>query len=255
MADSTAKKIESLTGAVDVISRNRLVIAILLIVDGVTFLSNPDATLTGMAQGIILVLLLATLSIFFTAIFSKTKDIKTIIISAIVLILGACFYFYPDYIATYIQLLLSLFIIYNGLANISHVLNLRILNRVTGLFGKLFSSNKKSKARDAKFKEVDDGINREMEQQANKLFSPFKSILKESGKSSAFFIIVNVISIIFGIVLLIAPSVSMSIWGLIFLYTGISSFVVAARATNLTQKIRERKFKEILMSEEKDKKE
>ena len=137
------------------------------------------------------------------------------------------------------------------MANISNVLNLRILSKIANFLAKIFKTNdnKKSKARDTKFKEIDDGINHELEQQANKLFNPLKNITNKSSKSSVLFVITNAVSVIFGIILLVYPSVSMSIWGLIFLYTGISNLTVAARTTNLIQKIKEKRFKEILFEE------
>lgn len=251
--DETAKAVEDLSKKVDVITRNRLVIAIFLIVDGITFLLNPDTTLGGMAQNIILIMLLATLSVFLTSLASKTKDIKTIVISLIVLVVGAFFYFYPDIIAAYIQLLLSLFIIYDGMVNLSNVLNLNILSRFTKFIARKFEGKPKKKSKDAKFKEVDDNIDKGLEEQAEKLMNPLKNIVEKTNKSSILFIIANIASITLGVVLLVFPGASMMIWGIIFLYTGLTNLSIAARTTHLLQKIKERRFKEILF-EESDKK-
>ena len=251
--DETAKAVEDLSKKVDVITRNRLVIAIFLIVDGITFLLNPDTTLGGMAQNIILIMLLATLSVFLTSLASKTKDIKTIVISLIVLVVGAFFYFYPDIIAAYIQLLLSLFIIYDGMVNLSNVLNLNILSRFTKFVARKFEGKPKKKSKYAKFKEVDDNIDKGLEEQAEKLMNPLKNIVGKTNKSSILFIIANIASITLGVVLLVFPGASMMIWGIIFLYTGLTNLSIAARTTHLLQKIKERRFKEILF-EESDKK-
>ena len=252
--DKTAKTVEDLSKKVDVITRNRLVIAIFLIVDGITFLLNPDTTLGGMAQNIILIMLLATLSVFLTSLASKTKDIKTIVISLIVLVVGAFFYFYPDIIAAYIQLLLSLFIIYDGMVNLSNVLNLNILSRFTKFVARKFERKPKKKSKDAKFKEVDDNIDKGLEEQAEKLMNPLKNIVGKANKSSILFIIANTASITLGVILLVFPGASMMIWGIIFLYTGLTNLSIAARTTHLFQKIKERRFKEILFEESNKKK-
>lgn len=254
--ENAARKVESVSNIIGVIAKNRLIIAIFLIVDGITFISNPDNTLGEMARNIILIALFATFSVFITNVASKTKDIKTIIVSLIILILGIIFYIFPDIIAAYIQLLLALFIIYDGASNIVRVLNLtwaaRAAKYIRERFKKIFGRKKTSKKKsdyDEKFKDVDKNLNAGLEEQANKLMTPLKGIVNKTQKSSILFAIMNGISVILGIFLLIFPGVSMSVWGLIFLYTGGSNLMVAARSMNLMRKIKERRFKEILIEE------
>ena len=257
--DNAAKKVEDITGKVDVIMKNRLIIALFLIVDGITFLLNPDTTLGGMAQNIILLVLIAALSIFVTNLASKTKDTKTILMSLAILIVGVIFYFNPEPIAGYIQLLLALFIIYDGVSNIANTLNLSRLTMLTqnvaNKFNKLTERQKAKQenaakaARNEKFKEVDQTINDSLEEQGKKMLSPLENIVSKTSGSSKLFIAANILSVILGLILLIFPGVSMMMWGLIFLYTGIPNLMAAAKTMNLTQKIRERKFKEILLGE------
>lgn len=260
--DNTVKKVEDLSGKINIIVQNKLIIAIFLIVDGITFILNPDTTLGEMARNIILLVLLAAFSIFITNLASKTKDTKTILISLVILILGIIFYIYPDIISAYIQLLLSLFIIYDGLTNIANTLNLSKLSRFTeGIAKKIrkVTSSKKSDeeaneskaARNEKFKDIDKNINEGLEEQKAKLISPLKNIVNKTSKYSKLFIVANVISVILGIILLIFPDVSMMIWGLIFLYTGIPNLLVSIKTMDLKKKLKERKFKEILFDAEK----
>ena len=75
--DNTIKKVEGISGKVDIIMRNRLIIAFFLIVDGITFILNPNTTLPEMARNIILLILLAAFSVFITNLAAKTKDTKT----------------------------------------------------------------------------------------------------------------------------------------------------------------------------------
>lgn len=255
--DNTAKAVEDISNKVDIIVRNRLVIAILLMVDGITFILNPNSTLGEMAKNIIILVLFAAFSIFITNLVSKTKDVKTIVISLVILAVGAFFYIYPDIIAAYIQLILSLFIIYDSMTDLASTLNLNRLSKFTQ-FVKMriskFTNRKKIKAeksRNEKFKDVDKNINDGLEQQAEKLINPLKNIVDKTTKSSILFIIANVISLILGIILLIFPDISMMVWGIIFLYTGTSNLLIAAKTMNLAKKIRERKFKEILYDKDK----
>ena len=141
--DSTIKKVEDLSNKINVILQNRLIIAFFLIVDGITFMLNPDTTLPEMAKNIILLIIFAAFSVLITNLAVKTKDKKTIAISIVIIALGIFFYFYPDLIAAYMQLLLALFIIYSGLTNIAGALNLNRLSRYTqavkGKYDKMFN--------------------------------------------------------------------------------------------------------------------
>ena len=241
-SDSTMKKVEDVSNTVNIIMRNRLIIAIFLIVDGITFILNPNSSLEGMARNIILLVLLAAASILITNLFSKTKNVKTIVISIIILAIGIITYIYPDLVAAYIQLILSLFIIYNGLTNISAALNLGIVSKYTNIIKEKYTE---------KFNDINKNFDEGMEQQAEKLINPIKNMLNKTNKASTLYIVINVASIILGLILLIFPNVSMVLWGGIFLYTGISDLLVAMSTMNITKKIKEKKFKEILFGEDK----
>ena len=258
--DNTIKKVEGISNKVDLIMRNRIIIAFFLIVDGITFLLNPDTTLSGMAQNIILIVLFASLSVLIANLAAKVKDTRTIIITIVIILLAAFFYFNPDFIAGYIQLLLALFIIYDGASNIISTLHWndklsKYTSAITTKYHKLTNrkqTTKPSKIQKEKFKEIDDQLNTELEGQRNKLITPLQKIVNKSSKSSVLYIITNSISVIFGIILLIFPDVSMMIWGLIFLYTGSTNFIASARTMGLAKKIKAKQFKEILFDAEKD---
>ena len=210
-SDKIIKKIEDISSKVDIIMRNGLIIAFFLIVDGITFILNPDTTLSGMAQNIILLILFAAFSVLITNLAAKTRDKKTIIISLTIAILSIVFYIYPDFIAAYIQLLLALFIIYNGIVNIANILNLndklaKYTTAITKKYNKIAKrkvESEEKKAQREKFKEIDDNINQGLEEQKKKLINPLVNIVNKSSKSSVLYIIANSASIILGIILLI----------------------------------------------------
>ncbi|MBQ3413437.1 DUF308 domain-containing protein [Candidatus Saccharibacteria bacterium] len=258
--DDTVKKVEGISNKVDIIMRNRLIVAIFLIVDGITFMLNPDTTLAGMAKNIILLILLAAASVLITNLAVKAKDVKTIVISIAIIVIGIVFYIYPDFIAAYIQLLLSLFIIYGGVMNIINTLHLsgklsKYTQAITRKYNKIVSSHKKESKekieQKEKLKEIDTSINNGLEEQKEKMTAPLKKLTDKTSKHAGLYIITNAASIILGIVLLAFPDVSMMVWGIIFLYVGLSNLIVAIKAMNLSKKIKEKKFKEILFDAEK----
>ncbi len=260
--DKTIRKVEAVSSKIEIIMRNRLIIAFFLIIDGITFLLNPEGTLPGMARNIILLVLIAAFSILMANLASKTKDKRTIVISFVVVVLGIIFYIYPDIISAYMQLLLALFIIYDGAINIAKALNLDWLSKFTQAIAKKYeqtfnreAKSKKDKEKREKFKEVDDSINGELAQQKKRLISPLQKIVKKAKKTSILYIIANVVSIIFGLILLVFPDVSMMVWGIIFLYTGLPNLFAAIKSMELAKKIKEKKFKEILFDADKGKEE
>lgn len=256
--DSTIKKAEVILSKVNIIMQNRLIIALFLIIDGITFILNPNGSLAGMARNVIILVLLASFSILVANICSKTKDVKTIVISTVIIIIGIIIYIYPDLVSAYIQLILSAFIICNGVINIVKTLNLNKLSKYTKVITEKYNKivnhrkvNKKNEERKEKFKDVNKNFNEGMERQKEKLITPLKSIVNKSSKFSALYITTNVASIILGIILIIFPDVSMTLWGIIFLYAGIPDLLVAIRTMDVSRKIKEKKFKEILYDEDK----
>lgn len=255
--EKAAKKAEGVVNNVTAIMQSGLIIAFFLIIDGVTFILNPENTLRGMAQNIILIVVLAVASIFLSSIFAKPKNRKTIIISLLVLITAIIFWIFPDLIAAYLWLALSLLIIGNGLFNIANLLKFteKISKFTRPLKEKITKIKEKRKAKKSKsllaesdrkqFKGVDQDLNKGLEEQATKLLNPFQNMVEKSSKSAVLFIIANTISVIFGLVLLIYPDTSITLWGVIFLYTGLTSFIAGLKAMQIFKKIKEKRYKEI----------
>ena len=244
--DSTIKKVESASSKVDAIMRNRLIIAIFLIVDGITFLLNPSTSLTGMTRNIIIFVLLASFSTLITNIYSKTKDTKSIVMSIVIIVIGIIAFIYPDAISAYVQILFALFIIYDGLINILNTLNLNQLSGRTQAIAEKFNNIISHNHEDVT-KNFEEG----MEEQKEKFMNPLKNIVNKTNKSSILYIIINIASVVLGVQLLMFSNVSIIVWGVIFIYTGISDLLVAMRTMNISKKIKEKKIKEILYDEDK----
>lgn len=194
---NTLQKVEALSGKVDIIMQNRLIIALFLIVDGITFLLNPHGSLSEMARSIIILVLLAFFLILITNLSAKTKDIKSIVISIIILIVGIVLYIYPDLISAYIQLILALFIILNGLNNIANVLNVNKLSIYTKTITEKYNNivnNKRDKdlkkEKEEKMEIVNSNFNEGIKQQKERLITPLKSIVDKSNKSSTLYLLI-----------------------------------------------------------------
>ena len=254
--DREIKKLENISNKINIIMKNNLIIALFLIVDGITFLLNPNGSLERMSRSIIILVLLASFSTLVANLSLKTKDIKTIIISIIIIIMGIIIYIYPNLVSAYIQLALSIFIIYIGLKNILSALNLNKISKYTQIIKERYNrikkrKNKKKRKQESKFKDVNKSFNEGMEKQKERLVNPLTNIVDKTGKFSVIYIIANCASIILGIILIIFPDVSMAIWGIIFLYTGIPDLVAAMRAINISSKIKNKDFKGIIYGENK----
>lgn len=245
--DNTIKKVETVSDKINIIMRNRLIIAIFLIIDGITFMLNPNGSLSEMARSIIILVLLASFSTLITNLSTKTKDRKSIITSIVILLIGIVLYIYPDLVSAYMQLILSLFIIFDGIMNI---LNTSNINKLSGYSKdiikkyKNISNNKKSnkdlnkKTEDVIFKDVNKNVNEGIEQQKEKLITPLKNIVNKTNKSSLLYIVINIASIILGITLIIFPDVSMAVWGIIFLYTGLSDLLIFMKTMKVSKKVK-----------------
>ena len=243
--DSTVKKVESLTNKADIIMRNRIIIAIFLIVDGLTFVLNPSASLTGLTRNIIIFVLIASFSTLIANLSAKVKDKKSIIVSIVIIIIGIIMFIYPDFIAAYVQILFALFIIYEGTMNIIKALNLNKLSGYTQAITKKIDKFAKHKDSNSSF---DEGF----EEQKEKFMNPLKRMVGNTNKTSILYIVINAITVILGFSLLLFSNTSIIVCGIIFIYTGVSDLLFAMKAMNISKKIKEKKYSEILFDENKE---
>lgn len=237
------EKIEETSKKFDVIMRNRLTIAILLIVDGVNFIINPGGTIEFIARMIIFFVFIASCSVVITNFSSNKRDVKSLAISSSIIIVCIAGLIFPKVFATYLKIVLALFIAYDGIINISNTLKLNKLLEHTKEIGNTVRSMSKTKEIS---KELDEGI----EEQKEKFEKVLNGVINKTDKVPFLYLGANIISVILGVLLLIVPEISMSLWGIIFIYTGISNLLVAMRTMNISKKIKEKDFKSILYYDE-----
>lgn len=236
-------KIENTANKIDIIMRNRLVIAILLIVDGISFILNPNNSIDEMAKSVAIFVLLASGTLLITNISSSKKDKKSIIMSIIIIAICIVTYILPDIVSIYLKVVLAFLIIFNGLINI---LNSFKLDKVSAYIISKENTIKDIIHKKELNKDFENGIN----EQTEKMINPLSNILSKTTKISWIYVIVNIISIILGILLLVKPDATMVLWGFIFIYTGSSDFIIVAKSMNISKKIKEKDFKSIIYDEE-----
>ncbi len=241
--DEAKKKVEDMSNKINILMSNRLIIAILLIVDGINFILNPNGSMRDLARGVAFVVLLGSFSLLITNLFSKNKNIKTLVISLLVVILSIISIIFPTAIASYIKFILALIIIFNGILNVLNILKLDKLKLYTFYFEKQL----KGFIHDANIsQEFEEGV----KEQTDRIVSSVNGVIKKSNKNSYFSLIVNIVSIILGILLFVLPNVTIITFGLIFIYTGILDFAFVFKSKNIAKKIKDKKFKEILFDEQ-----
>ena len=230
--------LEKTVQTIERISQNRLILAIFLVIDGIVFLANPEQPVEEMGRSVAICMALAAGAMIIAKIVAKERLIR-FIPAFILLAAGGLMYFYPDVLSAYFRLLLALVIIINGALNLLDVMGLsrarEMLTALRDKAAKFFSRVKTPKT-------FDDGI----DEQANKYFRPLQKIVSESEGHKAVYFVVNLLSVILGVLLLVKADLSITVFGLIFVYVGISDFVMAYRTRKVSEKLRNGEFSEIL---------
>lgn len=239
------EKIENTTKKIDVIMRNRLIIASFLIIDGVNFILNPTRSISDMARLVALFVFVASATAIITNISSKQKDLKSIIISTISIMISIVIFIFPRAMALHLRIILSLFIIFNGLINIFNVLK---LDKVSS-----YIINVENKIKDIVHKrKIEENFEKGIKEQTKRITKPLNEFMDITNKISYsyLYLVINTISIILGIVLLIWSDITIVIWGVIFIFIGISDFLMAAKSMNISKKLKEKDIKAILYDED-----
>lgn len=233
--------IEKTALLVERISRNRLILAIALIVDGILFLLNPGKTVEGMGRAIAISLLLAA-GVMIIAKISVKEPFSRFLPALILLAAGGLMYFFPDVISAYFRIILALLIIINGSVNLLSILG---LSRAQGILVTLKDRADSLRSRLKKPKDFENGI----QEQTKRYIRPLYQVVSESEGHKVVSIVTNVFTVILGILLLVKADLSITIFGVIFIYVGFSDFLLAFRTRKISEKLRDKQFREILIEE------
>ena len=230
--------LEKIVHVIEQVMKNRLIIAIMLIVDGIVFLMNPEQPVENMGRTLAVSMAFAAAVMIFARIVAKERFVR-FIPALILLALGGLMYFFPDMLSAYFRLILALVIIMNGIVNLLSVLG---VNYSQGFFGILDGKVRNAASKIKSPKEMEEGF----DEQAVKYLNPLQRIVSASKGNKTVFFITSLLSILLGLLVLIKPDVSISVFGVIFLYIGVCDFLLAFRTQGVSAKLREKKYREIL---------
>ena len=224
--------IEKVSKQIDSMMHNRLVLSILMISDGVWFIIDPKYQMDFTSRIIAFFAIVASVTIIITNIKSKKKDTKSLIIATIMTIASIYFLIFPRLLSLNLRILIAIFIISNGLINIFNVTKLnRISSQIVG------TENAIKEKLDNDETDDKEGI---LVEQTEKVVNPLRRFIdKTKGKSILYFIL-NIISIILGIILLTANRVTYVIIGLILIYTGLSDLLMYLKTRKVSRKVKAR---------------
>ena len=224
------EKIENIINQLGCMMSSRLFIALFMIIDGISFMINPKSTMRSMAQTVALCAFIASSGILITTIKTDKRNIKTIIMTILMMIICVFVFINPKFFAQNLRILLAIFIILNGLINIFNILKLdKISSNLTYTENQLknkFTEGKKQKEFD---KEV-------ILTQTGRLVNPVINFIEQASGNTILYLMLNIISVILGIFVFIADDVSFLICGIILIYTGIFDLLIFIRAKNLSRK-------------------
>lgn len=225
-------KVNDASKQVDSIMHNRLIIAILMIVDGINFIIKPMNSMSLMARIVAIYVFGASVALIITNIKSKNRDIKSIVIAIIMIIICVIIFIFPNSFAINLKLLSAIFIILNGLINI---FNIKKLDKIA-----LSLSYTENKIKDKFDKDKNDidlkkGV---ILEQTEKVINPINNVIEIVNKESILYYVLNIISVILGVLLLTADNITFTICGVILIYTGAFDVLMFVKSKQLSKKLK-----------------
>lgn len=233
--------IEKTALMVERISRNRLILAIALVVDGVLFLLNPGQTVEGMGRAIAITMMLAAGTLIITKISVKEPFVR-FLPALILLAAGGLLWFFPEKLSASFRFLLALLIIINGIVNLMSILG---LSHTQDILATLDEKARKAFSRIKNSEDLENGL----QEQTRRYMRPLHQVVSESEGHKAGSVVINLLSVILGVLLLVKADISITIFGIIFIYVGISDFLLAFKTRKISEKLRDKQYKEILFEE------
>ena len=231
--DKVVQNAEFTINKVDTVLNSRLVIAVIMIIDGIGYINNYDRTLVSMSKGIAEAVFIASALILITNLTTNKKDLKSILIPIIMMIISVIVRFNPNIISFNFRILFALIIIINALINI---FNIRKLDRLSASLSFTKKKIKKDLQEDEKSKEYDFGV---VLRKITYLLDPVGDLIEKTNKHVHIYILLNNISIILGILLLLNNNTTIVLCGIILIYTGLIDLFVFLRSVRLARKNKE----------------
>ena len=193
---------------IDLLMRNKTVIAIMLLIDGITFVISPNTGVNGLARGVAFTVIIAAVTILFSAMFEEKKTKKTaftICSSIFAILLSIAVYIWPKIPAAILTYLLALIIIYSCSSNVFQTLRLEKLilrqKKAAAKFNRIDHGLSEILPKDEIRQSIKDGI----DEQISKRLDPMNELKSKFSLHSKIEIIIDLVGLIFGILILFLP--------------------------------------------------
>ena len=230
--EKITNQVEDISKKVDSIMHNRLIIAIFMIVDGICFILDPINKMEFIAQTVAWGAILASIAVLATNIKSQKRDMKSIIVAIVIILISICTIIFPKILAINLRILLAIFIILNGLINIFNVIKLDKMSS--------YLSNAENDIKDKiSGDETDNAFNNGViMEQTEKIINPFNRVIEKASENTILYFILNSISVILGIVLFTNNNMTLILCGIILVYTGLIDLLMFAKSIKLSKKMK-----------------
>ena len=218
-----------LAGRVDSFLKQRAIVAVLMLYEGIMLLVQSGNATRDMAMGIAIAIALAAGGIIVEALASRGEKKKAIIPAVLAIGLAVYIYSQPDFFAGILRYLIAASILVTGLLNLAQafgISRIRILGNRTGDEASVSETHGESK-------EVADTVRKVLESEIGKRLKPTQTLLGRLGKSTISIWITGFLMTALGIYLFFnsieGDSLLSVISGVVIIVTSLADLVAAYR--------------------------
>lgn len=199
-------KIEQTVSWVNRLMRNKTIIALLLLIDGITFMISPKSGVIGLARGVAVTVGIAAVTVLIGAFSENSKTVKTwIAIGAAILALaaGIASYIWPEIPSAILIYILAFVVISNGISNILQTLRLeKIIKKRNEAIARLTSMEQEIKSKLPE-NEIANSLEQGVTEQFSRRLDPVTKITGRLSVQSVAAVLINILSIVMGVLILI----------------------------------------------------
>ena len=214
---------------VDSFLKQRTIVALLMLYEGVMLLVQSGNTTRGMAMGIAIAIALAAGGIIAEALAQRGGKKKAIIPAILAIGLAAYIYFQPDFFAGILRYLIAASVLMTGLLNLAQVFSISKIRRS----GNKAVDEAAVSETHSEIGKMADTIRKTVKSEIDKLLKPARTLLGRLGKSTVSVWITGFLMTALGIYLFFnsieGDSLLSVISGVVMIVTSLSDLVAAYR--------------------------
>lgn len=201
---------------IDRIMKNKLVMAVGLLFQGISMLLHPDRVPGGIVQSIGTTMILSSLLYLGTAIFSKRElpDLSTVLTTLIIASVGGAVFYFHQALAPFLRYGLGIALLLMGGTGLTQLTQLKHLERLGNL-----ALRRELVPRNFPKTQVTDEVEKAAQEQISKNLSPALNLLKRLNKASFGSWLTNSITFLLGLAVLMYPFES---GDMLFRFSGIA---------------------------------